>query len=306
MKFLDLNGVLYLWNKMKAALDKKVDKADGKGLSANDYTTDEKTKLAGLHNYTLPAASTSTLGGVRIGAGLAVNGGLLSVTGGGTADAVEWENILRKPDLVQGKQLNADGAAGTVAALKAQIHAAALAPGCYFGRVAAPDGFVYEHTDGATFDALEFTVFVAADAHKTLYLSSKTGRAFMTYSSASAPVVELTNRALTAASLTALHAVIDENYVHTDSNFTAAEKEKLAAFAAADVYARKSDLAGVYRYKGTKDSAADLPAEGNDVGDVWDVAGGMNYAWNGMAWDALGELIHMEGITNAEIDAVTA
>lgn len=29
----------------------KVDKIEGKGLSTNDYTTEEKTKLAGLSNY---------------------------------------------------------------------------------------------------------------------------------------------------------------------------------------------------------------------------------------------------------------
>ena len=35
----------------KTELNSKVDKVTGKGLSSNDYTTDEKTKLAGLVNY---------------------------------------------------------------------------------------------------------------------------------------------------------------------------------------------------------------------------------------------------------------
>lgn len=35
----------------------------GKGLSTNDYTTAEKTKLTGLSNYTLPNATSSVLGG---------------------------------------------------------------------------------------------------------------------------------------------------------------------------------------------------------------------------------------------------
>ena len=42
----------------KAALDKKVDKVEGKGLSANDYTDEEKNKLAGIednaNNYVHP------------------------------------------------------------------------------------------------------------------------------------------------------------------------------------------------------------------------------------------------------------
>lgn len=33
------------------AIGNKVEKVDGKGLSTNDYTTQEKTKLAGLNNY---------------------------------------------------------------------------------------------------------------------------------------------------------------------------------------------------------------------------------------------------------------
>lgn len=56
---------------VNAALDKKVDKVSGKGLSTNDYTTTEKNKLAGIaegaNKYTLPQATSSALGGVKIG-----------------------------------------------------------------------------------------------------------------------------------------------------------------------------------------------------------------------------------------------
>ena len=45
----------------QTALDNKVDKVDGKGLSANDYTTAEKTKLAGLANSA--TANTITMNG---------------------------------------------------------------------------------------------------------------------------------------------------------------------------------------------------------------------------------------------------
>lgn len=50
----------------------------GKQLSTEDYTTAEKEKLAGLHNYTLPEATADTLGGVKVGAGLTVASGVLS------------------------------------------------------------------------------------------------------------------------------------------------------------------------------------------------------------------------------------
>lgn len=50
-----------------------------------------------------------------------------------------------------------------------------------------------------------------------------------------------------------------------------------------------SVTAGVYQYKGSKATVAELPSSGNRTGDVYDVAAtGMNYAWNGSAWDALG------------------
>ena len=36
--WLDRVGVIHLWNTIKAALDDKVDKIDGMGLSSNDFT----------------------------------------------------------------------------------------------------------------------------------------------------------------------------------------------------------------------------------------------------------------------------
>lgn len=79
------------------AIQSKVDKVDGFGLSSNDYTSQEKTKLAGLSNYTLPTASDTVKGGIKVGTGLTMNGEVLSATGGGMADSVEWDNVLGKP-----------------------------------------------------------------------------------------------------------------------------------------------------------------------------------------------------------------
>ena len=169
-KFLDSNGVIYLWSKIKTLVGGKVDKVEGKGLSSNDFTAAEKAKLEGLENYTLPAATAATLGGVKVGAGLNIVDGVLSAAGGGTADAVDWSNVQNKPDL-----------------------------------------------------------------------------------------------------------------------------------------ALKSDLTSLYRYKGSVTNYASLPVSGNIEGDVWNVeATGMNYAWTGEDWDALGQMFEIEGITNAEIDAITA
>lgn len=51
----------------------------GKGLSTNDYTTAEKSKLAGLSNYTLPTATSTVLGGVKIGSNITISSGVISV-----------------------------------------------------------------------------------------------------------------------------------------------------------------------------------------------------------------------------------
>lgn len=47
-KYLDKTGLALVWEKIKNALSGKVDKVDGKGLSSNDYTSTEKTKLANI------------------------------------------------------------------------------------------------------------------------------------------------------------------------------------------------------------------------------------------------------------------
>lgn len=55
----------------------KVDKVGGKGLSTNDYTTPEKNKLAAIeaeaNKYVLPAATTTTLGGIIVGDRLSID-----------------------------------------------------------------------------------------------------------------------------------------------------------------------------------------------------------------------------------------
>lgn len=211
-KYLDSNCLLYLWGKIKNLVSGKVDKVDGKGLSTVDFTDANAAKLNNLIYLDTPGyfggtqeqlqdaisngymsavskvqsvstpglwylysatdyATAEKAGIVKAGEGLSINAqGVLSVTGGGTADSVDWSNIQNKPDV-----------------------------------------------------------------------------------------------------------------------------------------ALKSDLSTVYRYKGSVTNYASLPTEDNAVGDVWNVeASGMNYAWDGEKWDALGESVTIESITNAEIDTIVA
>lgn len=61
-KYLNYDGVAYLWEKIKAALSGKVDVVSGKGLSSNDYTSTEKTKLANIAS----GAQVNVLEGVQV------------------------------------------------------------------------------------------------------------------------------------------------------------------------------------------------------------------------------------------------
>ena len=95
--------------------------------------------------------------------------------------------------------------------------------------------------------------------------------------------------------------------VTNDSGFQTASEVSTAIAAA---------VSSAYRYKGSVATQSALPASGNTVGDVYDVQdSGMNYAWNGTAWDALGTYVDtslywakadLVAMTTAEIDALFA
>lgn len=63
-------------------------------------------------------------------------------------------------------------------------------------------------------------------------------------------------------------------------------------------------VSSVMRYKGSKNTYAELSSEGNEIGDVWNVVGadavngvraGDNFAWNGTGWDNLGGAVVLDG-----------
>ena len=76
LKQLDYNGLLYFWTLLKAKLGDKVDKEAGKGLSTNDYTTAEQTKLSGIET----GAEVNTIEGIK------VNGTLVNPDGNKIVD----------------------------------------------------------------------------------------------------------------------------------------------------------------------------------------------------------------------------
>ena len=90
MKYLGENALSHLKTLISNALNLKADKNH----------THTKSELTDYEDYELPTASADTLGGVKVGAGLAINNGVLSATGGGTADSVDWSNVQNAPTSV--------------------------------------------------------------------------------------------------------------------------------------------------------------------------------------------------------------
>lgn len=71
-----------------------------------------------------------------------------------------------------------------------------------------------------------------------------------------------------------------------------------------DLYVKKGDISTVLRYKGTVAVLDDLPAEGQIVGDLYNITNadavhgvnaGDNLVWNGSSWDNLAGMVDLSG-----------
>lgn len=115
---------------LKEGLKTKVDKVDGKDLSTNDFTTAEKNKLAGIASganaYSLPTASATVLGGVKVGSNLSISDGVLSGTpdthytktftikGAGTAAATFNQSENAALNIAAGTGISVSASSGTI------------------------------------------------------------------------------------------------------------------------------------------------------------------------------------------------
>ncbi len=274
-KYLDSNGLLYFWQKLKTALGTKVDAVAGKGLSTNDYTTAEKTKLegisAGANAYTHPSYTSKTSALYKV-----------TVDGQGHVSAA---TAAAKADItalgVPGQDTTYSEATGSVAGLMAAADKTKLD-----GIAAGANNYTHPSATAkasglykVTVDALGHVTAAAAAAKADITALGIPGQD-TTYANATGSVAGL---------------------------MAAADKAKLDGFGAASTYALKSDVTSMYRHKGSVAAVGSLPDTGNTAGDVYNVtASGMNYVWTGSEWDALGGVFSLESITNAEIDTVVA
>ena len=101
-----------------------ITRKDNSTLNA-DLTPVIPTKLSDLKNdlptTEIPIATTTTIGGIMVGAGLSINPdtGLLSATGGGVADSVDWSGVQSRPfNSLYGQDFTVDKTSDSVGTLK--------------------------------------------------------------------------------------------------------------------------------------------------------------------------------------------
>lgn len=251
-KYLDENGLLYFWQQLKTLFAGKVDKVSGKGLSTNDFTNADQTKLNGI----------ATGAQVNVLEGITVNGTPVTPTNKiapittptKTSDLTNDSGFITSADVPE-------GAAASTTTPK---------------------------MDGTATTGTENTFARGDHIHPT----DTSRQAKITVSGM------LKGNGSGGVSA----AVAGTDYVAP-----AALNDYLTNSAADSTYAKKTDIGGAYRYKGSVASYADLPSTGLTAGDVYDVqSDGMNYAWTGTAWDQLGGTFTIASITNAEIDTILA
>lgn len=118
-KYLDMDGLVYLWTQIKNKLSTKVDAVSGKGLSTNDYTTTEKTKLAGIatgaNKYVHPAsgvtASSYSKVTVDINGHVTAGSNPTTLSGYGITDAANKSHTHGNDDITS---LDASKLTGTI------------------------------------------------------------------------------------------------------------------------------------------------------------------------------------------------
>ena len=287
MAFLDENGLRYLWLKITALLAEYVQAEDGKGLSSNDFTD---TLLSKLNGIAAGADKTSILNVLTSDSTTAA----LSAAQGKELKRLIDSINTGMEDLGAGDMLksvydtNANGIVDNAEKVNGLTVQTAVPANAKFTDT------VYTHPSHAPKASGLYKITVDAEGH----VSAVT--------------------AATKDDITALGIPAQDTKVTVDTSLSTSStnpvQNKIIAAELNSIqedlsnnYALKTEITGVYKYKGSVAAVSNLPATGNTTGDVYNVeARGINYAWNGSAWDALGELFEVPVIPNATIDSIVA
>ena len=293
--YLDKTGLALVWEKIKNLLSTKVDKVDGKGLSTNDYTSDEKTKLANI----AAGAQVNVLEGIqKNGTNVTITNKIANISvPTATSDLTNDSGFITSSDIPE-------GAAGTTTTPKMD-GTAAVGTELAFAR-----GDHIHPTDTTRAAASDLT---ALDG-RVEDLEEAVGSGG-SVDSKIATAIQGLDSSVTATSNQAISAV-----TITDGKITASSKVTIptnnnqltngAGYqTASDVStAINNALSAAMTYKGTKATVDALPTTGNKTGDVWHVtADGGEYAWSGTAWEELGSVMDLSDyVEDTDLVAITS
>lgn len=272
-----------------------VQKEADKGLSTNDYTDEEQNKLAGIAN----GAQANVLEAVKVnGAAQTITDKAVNITvPTAVSQLTNDSGFITSADVPEGAAaststplMDGTAAVGTETAFARGDHRhptdtsrqAVISDLDTIRSGAAAGATAYQKpTGGIPKSDLSSAVQTSLGKADTAYQKPSTG----------IPASDLTSAIRTSLGL-------------ADSAVQPAALGDYATTAAMQT-AINTAVASAYIYKGSVANYAALPASGQTTGWVYNVEDtGMNYAWNGSAWDALGMTLNIETLQDSEIDTI--
>lgn len=233
-----------------------------------------------IPEYSLPIASASTLGGVKIGTGLSINSttGVLSATGLDFDEADPVFTASAAYGITSNDITNWNSKTSNTGTVTKVTAGTGLSIGSTAGGNFTTSGTI-NHTNSVTAQTTQavYPIKIDAQGHISGYGTAVT----------SMPASDVSSWA---------KASTKPSYTFSEIGST---PTTISGYGITDAYTKTQVdglVAGVLHYKGTKASVANLPTTGNTTGDVWHItADGSEYAWDGSIWQELGTAVDLSG-----------
>lgn len=322
-KYLDNDGVLYLWNKVKALFNKGITglkvsgrtitytKGDGSTgtITTQDTTYGVVSKTANGLAPMLPNESTTTKYLRQDGSWVVPPNTTYSNMTGATSSAAGKAGLVPAP--AAGKQTSFLRGDGTwVIPTDTKYNVATQSEN---GLMSSTDKI---KLDGIATGANKTVVDSSMSDTSTNPVQNKIVKAYVDDKIPTAPssngIYYMIANVSSDGNVKDIDWRIPDVATSNHDGFMSAEMaSKLNQFQSASSYALKSDITNMYKYKGSVTNASSLPTSGQNVGDTYNIVNastygpaGTNVSWDGSKWDALGGLFEIESITNAELDEI--
>lgn len=284
---LDENGVLYLWNKVKAYVTGKLPTKTSQLTNDSGFITTADIPEGAAASTTVPKMN----GTAAVGSELAFARG----------DHVHPSDT-GKVDKVEGKGLSSNDYTAAEKEKLGNIEAGA-------------NNYTLPDASGSVKGGVTVGTNIDVSSGK---ISVKNGTA------SQKGVVQLSSAVNSdSTTLAATPSAVKQAYDLANGKQSPATT--LAGYGITDAYTKEQVdglVSSALHYKGSKDTYDELPTEGNTVGDVWNIVAadethgvnaGDNVAWNGTGWDVLAGTVDLSAyllgsdlvpITNAELDTI--